>query len=402
MIFFSELYHKRVYTESGRYVGKLHDLIFMPQDKPIVTKIVVKHIQEIIIPLSYLRNMNGKIVVATHYQSAPLTENEMYVNRNIIDQQIIDIQGNKVVRVNDILIQTSRSGWNISGVDTSARSVFRWFGLESIISNIAQKLHMPYSVNVLSWTEIQPLELARGKLQLKMEQEKLKKVRPEDLADYLEKTNVRSIRKILGTLDEEYAASVINSLNLTYQTELFREFEPARAARVIAMIDPDEAVDILLAMSAKRRDEITTLLPETKRKEIEHLLMHARTPIGELMTTEYLAVSPKDTVSQIMLKIRGTSSHFEQLNYVYVLNDSKALVGVCNLHELMMQPSEMPIYKFMVTNVILLHLHTPEEIAIKRMLKYKIYALPVVDSKNHLLGILTMDDIAEFIVNSLA
>jgi magnesium transporter len=106
-------------------------------------------------------------------------------------------------------------------------------------------------------------------------------------------------------------------------------------------------------------------------------------------------------VSDILRKIRNASSHFEQLNYIYVLNDSRALVGVCNMHELLMQPPDMQIYKFMVTNVILLHLHTPEEIAIKRMLKYKIYALPVVDNKNHLLGILTLDDIAEFIVSSL-
>lgn len=397
MIYFSEILHKAIYTDHKTYLGKLKDLIFVVKEKPYVTKMVIQGEKDIVLPLTSLKSMNGRLIVNSNVQPTQLEENELYIHKNILDKQIIDIAGNKVVRVNDIVIQ-NKPEWYVSGVDISFYGVLRWFGLEKMTASFLNKLFVTTTPEILSLSDIQPLELARGRIQLKLEQNKLKKLRPEDLADYLELTNTESIKNILNTMDQDYAAEVIKNLKLNYQTELFNQFTSAKAASVITKIEPDDAVDILLTLDPRIRKDILEHLDREVRAEMDHLLEHAHTPIGEHMTTEYYTAAPNATVKQVMRDIRTKTNEFEHLNYVYVLNNSEQLVGVCNLHELLTYSDDTPLYKFMITDVIAINLSTPEEIAISKMLKYKLYSIPVIDREKHILGIITLDAITEFLL----
>jgi CBS domain-containing protein/sporulation protein YlmC with PRC-barrel domain len=397
MIYFSEILHKAVYTDHKTYLGKLKDLIFVVKEKPYVTKMVIHGDKDIILPLSALKSINGKIIVSENAQHTQLEENELYIHKNILDKQIIDIGGSKVVRVNDVVIQ-NKPEWYVSGVDISLYGVLRWFGLEKIAYSMLNKLFFTPTPEILSLSDIQPLELARGRIQLKLEQNKLKKLRPEDLADYLELTNTESIKNILNTMDQDYAADVIKNLKINYQTELFNQFTSEKAASIISKIEPDDAVDILLTLDSRIRKDILEHLHKDDRIGIDHLLEHSHTPIGEHMTTEYYTAFPNATVKQVMKEIRSKTNEFEHLNYVYILNNNEQLVGVCNLHELLTYSDDTPLYKFMITDVIAINLSTPEEIAISKMLKYKLYSIPVIDREKHLLGIITLDAITGFLL----
>ena len=119
------------------------------------------------------------------------------------------------------------------------------------------------------------------------------------------------------------------------------------------------------------------------------------------MTTEYFSAQSQDTVGNVLKTIHEKTDQYEQLYYIYILNPDNQLVGVCNLHELLLQDPSVFLYQFMISNVVVIHVHTPEEIAISRMLKYRINALPVIDKDKRILGILTLDDIAEFVINKL-
>lgn len=400
MIYFSELKNKSIVTEDGIKIGKLRDFIFLATDKPTVTKLVVEQPsrETFIIPIQHLVKIRSRaVVIQKKYQTSQLSENELYVEKNLLDKQIIDIKGSKIVRVNDIAIQ-DKPTFYVAGVDIGILGILRWFRLEQQIQKMFSRIGVKISPNFLSWVDIQPLELARGRVQLKTELEKLEKIRAEDLADYLEQTNVKNITKILNVLDEEFAAEVIGNLNINYQTALFRHFSDNKTSKVLSLIDPDDAVDILLTFSPKKRETIVKLFSEEKRNEIEYLLSLSKTPIGEIITSEYLAVPPDDTVRQIVDKIRKETSDFSFMNYVYVVNKTQQLIGVINLHELLMQQQDTQAYKFMVQDVVVVHLTTPEDIAIKKMLKYDLQALPVIDKDKKLLGIITVDDISEFML----
>ncbi len=403
MLYFAELDGKTVITSEKKAIGRLKDLIFRAQDQPLVTKIVIrtdKH-HDLLIPASQIKKINSHIELIADFQSVTLSENELFIKKNLLNQQIIDINGNKVVRVNDVAIQ-DKPNFLIAGVDIGLLGLLRWLKIEKVVNLIFSRLGRTLTSRFLSWADIQPLELATGKVVLNKEEDKLERIRPEDLADHLEKMNVKNISRILDLLDEDFEAEVVQNLNLTYQQSLFKHFKPQRAAEILALIDPDDAVDILLTLPEDKRKDIISLLPHEKQKEIEHLEKLSKTEIGELITSEYLTVKPEDTVSKIVSIVRSQSSDFSTLRYVYVINNQQQLVGAFNLHELLVQNTDTPAYRFMGQNLIVAYLSTPEEIAIKKMLKYKLMALPIIDEHKQILGVVTWDDLTESVVQHLS
>lgn len=402
MLYFSDVKGKNVVTEDGIAVGKLQDFIFLAEDQPTVTKFVVQGLagKKLIIPINYLVKINHLVTLSKQYEVTELAENELYVLRNLLDKQIIDIQGNKIVRVNDVALQ-DKPVLYIAGVDIGLIGVLRWLRLEKIILKVFHKVGIRLSSDFLSWGDIQPLELTRGRVQLKKEEEKLEKIRPEDLADYLEKTNIVNIRRVLNLLNKKYAADVITNLNINYQTALFRQLPLEDIEKIIPLIDPDEAVDILLTFPTKRREHILSLLDEQTGKKLNKLLELSTTDIGEMLTSEFLTVSPKNTVSEVIGIIRKMTSDYLFFTYIYVVNEDNQLIGVFNLHEVLLQPQDVVVYKFMTQNVTVLHMTTPKEIAIKKMLKYKLFALPVIDKNKQILGIITFDEIAQELLSKI-
>ncbi len=402
MIYFSEIVSKSVVTEDGIDVGKLDDIIFLAFHQPAVTKLVIRTSgrKNLIVPTSYLQKLNSKITISKNFQTAELEENELHLKRNLLDKQIIDISGNKVVRVNDVAL-FDKPELVISGVDTGLLGILRWLGLEDIILKPLSTIGITITPRFLPWGDIQPIELARGQVKLKKEEEKLEKLRPEDLADHLERTNIANVNRFLRILDETHAAKVIGNLNIGYQEALFKSFTVERAADILKLIDSDEAVDILLTLTAKRQSQIIDLLPDKKKKEIQMLMHFSKTPIGELVTSEYVTCSPTDTAESVIQKIRRETGDFSFLTYVYVINKENELSGVFNLRELLMQPLTSPVYRFMNQNVLVIHLSTPREIAMKKLLKYKLQAVPITDKSKRMIGIVTLDDIAESILEKI-
>lgn len=401
MLFFSEIRKKRVYTEDNVFVGFVDDLVFRYTETPYITKILVSPIRQLsreklFIPLDYFIKINNKLVVNKNYGNVPLGENELFVLRNLMDKQIIDIQGRKVVRVNDVVLQ-NRNGnkYYIIGVDTGFLGMLRRFGLEKIIENAASFFGVHLVSSILSWSNIQPLELARGKVVLNLQQEKLSKLHPADLADYLEVTNLKNTLKIINLLDREFATRVIAELNLNYQISLLKRLGVEKTAKILSLMDSDEAVDVLTEFSPKRREAIWPYLDPKKRQELEELMKFSETSVGQFLTSEYFTVFSEDHAGYVIDKIHRETADMTFLPYVYVVNKNNQLMGVFNLHELILQRAETPVYKFMVQNINVVHLNTSLNTVLRKLIKYELFALPVVDKNKNMLGIVTIDDIGE-------
>ncbi len=395
MLFFSELKEKRITTEDNILFGYLEDIIFKISEKPLVTKIIIRcpNKEKVTVPIECFLKINTQIILHKTFEKKEVEENELFVVKNLLDKQIIDLSGYKLVRVNDIAFQKEGDNLFLTGVDVGILGIFRWFKLEKFLEQISSFLKIKIPQQFLSWADIQPLELTRGKVRLRKQEEKLENIRPEDLADYLETTTIENVKKVLHLMLKDQVIEVINNLNLNYQINLLRQYKPEKAAEIINLLDPDEATDILLALSEKRRNTIFKLLPKEKKEELSQLLRLSKTPIGDLINTEYLTVLPQNTVKEVIDKIRKETANFYYLHNIYVVNENKQLVGVFNLHELILQNLETPVYKFMITNPIVLHLTTPKKIALKKILKYKISTLPVVSEDKKIIGIISFDDL---------
>lgn len=405
MLYFSELINKKIYTEDKIEVGILKDFIFLASENPIITKIVIKNVngQNLIVSTDYLIKINSSLIIEKEYLSTYLEENELYLVKNLLDKQIIDLKGNKIVRVNDVALNQEKEKLIVAGVDIGILGLIRrirFLGGDNLYKFLSRFSFRPTS-QFLSWADVQPLELIRGQVKLKKKEEKLHKVKPEDLADYLERTNVINVRKFLKILDTEKAADVISNLNINYQTSLFKSFRPEKAARFLSFIDPDEAVDVLLTLPKSKRENILELLEDKIKTDILKLLELSKNTIGGLITTEYICVKSNESVREVIDKIKKNTFDFSTLDYVYVTNKQEELVGVFSLHEILLQNLDTPVYKFMTQNVIVIHFTTPEEIVIKKMLKYRLYALPVIDEKKHIQGLITLDDLSSIILKKI-
>ena len=404
MLYFSELDRKKVLTNDGLFIGHLDDIIFLLDSKPKITKIVVDlNGRKTIINAEAVLKFNSVVRITKYYIQSDLEENELYIKRNLLDKQVIDISGNKIVRANDVIIheQINLSSHNyecyISGVDIGLIGILRRLRVENIMTRLIHFLGINLVSTFLSWADIQPLDLVRGSIRVKKEETKLQNMRPEDLADHLEQTNELNIKKFLRLLDKDFATEVISNLNINYQRDLFRAWNSEKSAGILSKMDTDIAADVLLSLSKKKRDDIVKLLEPRKQQSISKLLSLTRTPISKRLSSEYFVVSPTETPRDIIMKIRKTTNEFSSLDYIYVINQKKQLIGACNMHELLTQQEDTPIYKFMSQSLIEAHLKSPLEMVVYKIVKYRLHALPIVDSNKELIGIIPFDNISDII-----
>lgn len=395
MLYFAELAGKPVVSSDGGTIGKLHDFYFLAADQPLITKIcVISTVGHLHIPITSVKSINGTIVLSPDHESVDPTEQELSIRTHLLDQQIIDITGNKVVRVNDVVIQ-QKPYYVIAGVDVGVLGIARWLNLEQWLNKALATIGKTVTSDFLSWDDVQPIELSRGKVVLKREETKLTRLAPEDLADHLERLSLKNLTKILDLLPPEYEADVIQNLNVGRQRDLLRNIKPEKAANILSRIDPDEAADILLTLSERRRGLILPFLSPEVKKPIDYLVSLSATDIGDLATNDYATADPEELAGKVKGRLKGEAAKLSQLSYVYVVNKKKELVGVFNLQELLEQDTDMPVYKFMTPNVVVISLTTPKEIAMKKMIKYKLYALPIINEKREILGLVTIDDLLE-------
>lgn len=404
MLYYSEVLRQTIHTEDGVAVGKLSDIIFTFTDIAHVTKLLVQTADRKLmhVPASEIVAFGDDIVLKKSFYDQKLAENELYLGKNVIDKQIIDIHGRKVVRVNDAVLQVkNQKNIYITGVDVGLLSVLRWIKLDDIAQLICSLFGHHLRPRVLSWKNIQPLELEGGKVVLDTHHDKLERFLPEDLADYLEATTIHNAIKTLNLVDREFASEVIAELNLNYQIALFEEFGFEKTVQILELMDPDEAVDVLLQFKSPKQEKILSALPKNVANEFLALIDASETVVGKYMTSEFLVINRNETVERALDRIKKETEDFDYLFNVYVVNDKEELVGVTNIHELFFHKPKTPIYKIMHHNPVLAYLNTPIHTVLKRIISYKLYSIPVVSHKNKVLGIVLLDDLDHIILKQL-
>lgn len=399
MLYFSELFGQKVYNQENQYMGKISDFLFLPLDTALITKCIIKknNKEKFIIPIQDIKKSDQGFSLKPAYKISTKEDREVSLRYTLQNQQIIDINGQKVIRVNDVVI-SELPDFTVSGIDIGVLGVFRWIGAANLIGDIISRFGMNNKSKFIPWNDIEPDEVAKGRIVLKKEQEKLENILPEDLAEHLERANIQNVLKSLHVMDKDLSARVIADLNLNYQKEILARYSDKEAGQILSLIDPDESLDVLLALDHQKREAVLQHIEADKRKQITYLMQHAKTPIGHLLSTNWLSVPADTTVKSILEKIKKETEDFSELLYIYVVNKENQIVGALNLYELLMHKSETPVLKIMNQTLILGRLTSPKEIIMNKLLKYHLYAIPIVNENRNILGIVSLQDIAEQVI----
>lgn len=394
--FFSQIIGKPIYDADGRSVGKLHDMaVRWDIASPVVTCLQFARGIQRHIDISEIDQWNDQgFVLKRKWEDIVPRElggNEIYVRKWLLDKQIIDLNGAKLVRVNDITLSRiahkQRMEVVLAGVDIGVRGLFRRLGLEFLVKFLPHKL--------LGWQHMKPLKSKIDNLQLRNAFISLGELHPADIADIVEELGYSERKNLLDDLENDQVADVLSQVELNTQVQIIDELDFQQASDILEEMRADEVADILGELSAEKTEQILKLMEPENAEDVRELMNYPAETAGSLMTTEYAAFSGQLTVEDTIRKLRETAFEAETIYYIYVINDEGILQGVLSLRELILAEPKTLLGELMHTRVITAGPLEDQQKALEMVAKYGLIALPVVNESNRLLGIVTVDDLVE-------
>ena len=401
MLFLSQIIGRPVLDGHGEPFGRVRDLIVaLGETYPPVTGVVVRVAsgRDIFLPWSDVEQLDASgarlrtssINIASFRQRP----NEIRVWLDLQDKQIVDVEGRKIVRVNDIQLAPVRGRLRLVAVDVGLGGILRRLGLSRPGERLARALGVEVQ-NYIEWEDVDPVESSVSSLKLRVPHQALSTLHPADVAHIVEQLAPRDRTGILAALDDERAADVMEELAAEDQVDVLEALPPERAADILEEMGPDEAADLMADLSPERQTELLGLMQPKEAQELRELLTYGEETAGGLMTTDYITVSPDETAQQVIDRLRELAPPSDRAYYLYVTDAGGRLLGTVTLRGLIIASPETLVGTFMRSDPISVGADLDAEQVGAAIARYNLLALPVVDSEGRLLGIVTVDDAFE-------
>ncbi len=406
-IFVSELLDQKVIDRGGEMVGRLKDFIAIRGDVfPVIERFVMKKggkLYKILWEEIELFNREFTLCRSSSEElklKEPLEE-EIFVVKDLLDKQIVDINGAKLVRVNDLKIKEIGEKLCIIAVDVGFRGLLRRIGLKGKGGKFWRALVRGIPYDLISWGLIQPLEPKVTKLVLSIPKDVLAHHHPYDIANILEKLPPDEQESLIESFGVEKIAEALPELEEKRQVEIVERLKKEKAADILEAMPPDEAADLLGDLPDEKAEELMGEMEREVVEEVKELLQHEDDTAGGLMTTDYVALRPYMTVDETLSFLKLAAPDVENLNTIFITDENDHLIGYISLRDLFIHPSEAPLSSFMNQRVKSVFPDSDGMEVAKIMAKYNLLSLPVVDKEQKLIGIITVDDVLEFMIPSI-
>jgi magnesium transporter len=332
-----------------------------------------------------------------------LRADDILLCRDFLDKQIVDIQGARVVRVNDIKMAKVDSEIRLIAADIGLTGIYRRLGLEPVIKGLFQLFRRKYLPSLIGWNY---LELVRNEKlkggELTIPHKRVDEMHPADIASIISDVRSRDRTAIFADLSDKTAAEALHELSPKIQAYLLTTIETKKAMNVLERMPADEAADVLGDIPDEKEEEFLRLMKKRKAKEIRKLLKHHDETAGGLMTTEIITLPQNQTVEETINILRDTAPSAETIYYLYVVDESKKLVGILSLRALIVSKPSRPISEIMVKDFVTVTPEVNQKKVAEIISKYNLLALPVVNAEGAIQGIVTVDDVIDFILPPLA
>lgn len=403
-LFISEILKKPVYDPKGEIIGKVKDLVVIKGDPlPKVASIIIDRPQGICrIGWERTNIFNKRIISsfinASEAEAYDMDDDDLLAVRDILDKQIVDANGAKVVRVNDIKIEGYEEEAVLIAVDVGMRGIMRRLGIERGSEELLRlfKTQMPY--NLISWNYIQHLKPKLQTISLTVPRQMLSDLHPADIADIISRISREEGAHLFKDLDLETAAEALSELKPDMQADIINAMDAEQAADIIEEMPPDEAADVLSDLPTEKAQEILEHIEKEEAEDIQELLGHEEDTAGGIMTNEFIAYGPEITVAQAIERFKKDAGEMEAVYYIFVVDENEKLVGVTSLRELILAEPSATLAEIMETKTKTVTTNEDDLVVAEIISKYNLVALPVVDSEGALVGIVTVDDIIDRIL----
>ena len=408
---FSELLGSPVYDNTGVFSGRVRELALTPQEDRvrISTVIVRTKSGDRMVPFNAVKSIDGTIRTSTpvgEWAHRDGAEGLFLLDRDLMDQQVIDVFGRKVVRVNDVDLQQELTGdrpvLKVGSVDVGLRGAVRRL-LKGIVPGTALRpLLRKLPPRMIPWDFVDLIETDPARrVKLKISHERLAKLHPADIADIVEELAPDEREAVFETLDEDVAADALEEVEPKVQKAIVESLDSERAAEIVEEMDPDAAADLLADLPEERTSEILLEMNPEERQEVAELLEFKENTAAGRMNPDFLAVPVTATVHDAIEALRSFEGGVETVSTIYLLSDDGKLKGAVPLAKIVLAAPDTAMQSLSQEPLISTHAGADEKEVAELFDKYNLLTLPVVDEEQNLTGVVTSDDIISLLRDKL-
>ena len=395
MPFISQIINKPVVDANGAAMGKIEEMYAIQKEgmtHPLITAISVRGKTGVeTFPISSVAVLFAPVIPlnhsAGHLPHYELKGDELPLIQDILDKQILDTNGIRVVRVNDLEITRVAGEYYVSNVDIGSMGLLRRMG----VSKPFESLKAKNPKNFISWDYVEPLRHDEF-MHLKVPVEKLKDLHPADIAELISDMSHTESGQLLNSLDIEHLADALEEVEPDFQASLVKNMSDEKIADVLEEMSPDEAADLLAELPQERSEDLLEMMEDEERDEVKILLSYPEDTAGGLMTTDLVTVTPTMSANQAIESVRAQEEEVDDVLYVYVVDEHNHLLGTFSLSELIFAQPRTKVSEFMHKKFVSVNVTDKQDLLAQVVAKYNLQAVPVVDENNRLLGIVTADD----------
>ena len=406
MLHATEVLGGEAYDAQGNFVGRVSELFIEPAEQPNrvacyllgrgkYLPLLARHDQiSSVAPGVIKLNVEEKELEHFHANDAWLA-----VRKDLLDQQIIDTRGRKVVRVNDVDLAEQRTNGTVElrvtdvdvGLPGATRRLLQGLASPALIRRIQEKL----PARTIRWefvNLIEPDPLRRVKLRIT--HDKLEKMHPADLADIMEELSPAERQAIIASLDEESAAEALAELDSRLTSQIVEKMAPGRAADIIEEMEPDKAADVLADLSPEVSQDVLEEMPGEEAREVETLLKFDENSAGGMMTTDFVYVGETATRAEVVGWVRGREDiNVEQLDTIFVIDGNAKFSGDIAVGRLLLAADDEPLAQLKSEPLLSVPPDAKEKEVFAIFDKYNLRTLAVVDASGRPIGAITVDDV---------
>jgi sporulation protein YlmC with PRC-barrel domain/CBS domain-containing protein len=402
LLFFTELIGMPVYDLKHRRIGRVRDVAIVPLIHPArVDRFLVGA------GSSWLSIRYDQIAHLSLNEGIRLSNEKLYpyhsdeymlrINRDLLDQQIIDVNGRKVVRVNDVTFEIrheERDSLMMLEVDVGIRSVFRRLMQGTISPRWVRSMQRFITPSSIRWefcniVEADPLR----RLRLNISNEKLEHLHPADLADIVEELGPAEREAILGTIDSEVAADALSEIDPRMQASILESLEPEVAADIVEEMSPDEAADALAELEQQTTAEILEEMETEPVEDVRELMEYDEDTAGGMMNTEALVLPDDITLAEAMDRLRAHEDPLENTHVLFLVDGAGRVTGSVPLARMFLADGEAPLRELAGERLISTKPDETQDRVTELFDKYNLVALPVLEEDGSLAGVITADDV---------
>ncbi|MFZ0733905.1 MAG: CBS domain-containing protein [Candidatus Sulfotelmatobacter sp.] len=402
----TELLGATVYDPSGA-AGRVREVTLAPQeDRSRIASLIVKTKSgNRLLPFAAVSAINGGVRTSTAFGEWPAangTEGLFLLERDLLDQQVIDVNGRKVVRVNDVDLEfdspkdaaSGRPILRVQSVDVGARGAVRRL-LRGVAPRLAlQALLGKIPPRSIPWKFVDVIETDPARrVKLKISHDGLAKLHPADIADIVEELAPDERQAVFQTLDEETAAEALEEVEPRVQKAIVESLDSERAADIVEEMDPDAAADLLGDLSEDRTEQILVQMEPEAQHDVVELLEHKEETAAGRMTTEFLGLPVNANVQNAIDSLREFEGGVEAVSTIYLVDSNGTLVAAVPLARIVLAPTSTPMLSLSQEPLVRAHEGVGDNEVAELFDKYNLQTLPVVDDHNKLTGVITSDDV---------